>query len=220
MVFNSEKHCKIIIVRHGESLGNAQLMFLGHTDLDLSDLGHSQAIVTAKHLSNLKIDKVYSSDLLRAYNTAIPHAKMRGLSVETRPNLREVYVGEWEGKNCFEIAEIYGDLYTVDWHKKYGTFVFPGGDSVLDAGKRFLDELLVLCKENIGKTILIASHGAVIRSSWAMICGISPEDVAEKLPFPTNASYSLLDFDGDKLCPIEYSCDSHLSEIGITKIKF
>ncbi len=212
--------CKIYIVRHGESLGNAQLMFLGHTDLDLSELGHKQAGATADYLSDVHIDAVYSSDLLRAYNTALPHAKMRGLEVEPRENLREVFVGDWEGKNCMEIAEEYGDLYHVDWHYKYGTFVFPGGDSVIEAGKRFYDEIISIAKENIGKTILIASHGAVIRSSWAMILGICPEDVAERLPFPTNASVSILEFDGDALIPMEYSLDGHLSGIGITQIKF
>ena len=212
--------CKIYIVRHGESLGNAQLMFLGHTDLDLSELGHKQAEATADFLSNVQIDGVYSSDLLRAYNTALPHAKMRGLAVDAREKLREVFVGDWEGKNCMEIADKYGDLYHFDWHYKYGTFVFPGGDSVIEAGKRFYDEIIAIAKENIGKTVLIASHWAVIRSSWAMICGISPEEVAEKLPFPTNASVSILEFDGEKMIPKDYSIDAHLSGVGITQIKF
>ena len=212
--------CKIYLVRHGESLGNAMVMFLGHTDLDLSELGYKQANATAMALSNIHFDKIYSSELCRAYNTALPHAKMRGLDVEARKNLREVYVGAWEGKRCTEISEKYGDLYHIDWHEKYGTFVFPEGDSVIDAGKRFHDEVLKIAKENIGKTILIASHGAVIRSSWAMISGISSEDIAQALPFPTNASYSVLEFDGERLIPIEYSCDTHLSDIGITQIKF
>ena len=49
---------KIIIVRHGQSLGNLNKQFLGHTDLDLSDLGYKQAICTANHLKNEKIDIV------------------------------------------------------------------------------------------------------------------------------------------------------------------
>lgn len=211
---------KIYLIRHGESLGNAMVMFLGHTDLDLSELGYKQAFATAKALSDVHFDKIYSSDLIRAYNTALPHAKMRGLEVESRENLREVYVGAWEGKRCSEISEKYGNLYHIDWHDKYGTFVFPEGDSVIDAGKRFYNEVLSIAKENIGKTVLIASHGAVIRSSWAMIASIAPEDIAQKLPFPTNASFSTLEFDGEKLVPLVYSCDAHLLDVGITQVKF
>ena len=57
---------KIILIRHGESLGNANRTMLGHTDLDLSPLGYTQAETTANHLKNEKIDAIYSSDLIRA----------------------------------------------------------------------------------------------------------------------------------------------------------
>ena len=56
-------------IRHGQSLGNQLGVFLGHTDLDLSELGYRQAACTAQYLKDIKIDKVYSSDLLRAENT-------------------------------------------------------------------------------------------------------------------------------------------------------
>ena len=61
-----EKRTKIIIVRHGQSIGNATKTVLGHTDLDLSDLGYKQAEVTANELKNEKIDLIVSSDLKRA----------------------------------------------------------------------------------------------------------------------------------------------------------
>ena len=71
----------IYLVRHGESLGNAKRIYLGHTNLDLSDLGYIQANVTAQYLKGVKIDAIYSSDLLRAHNTALPHAQLRNLKV-------------------------------------------------------------------------------------------------------------------------------------------
>ena len=57
---------KIYIIRHGHSLGNLTRTFLGHVDLDLSDLGYKQADCTADALKNEKIDIIYSSDLSRA----------------------------------------------------------------------------------------------------------------------------------------------------------
>jgi len=212
--------CKIYIVRHGESLGNVAFTFLGHTDLDLSEKGYIQAKCTADYLSNVHIDSIYSSDLKRAFNTAVPNAEIRGMNVISRVDLREIFAGEWENLTCSEIEEKYKDLYTVGWQKEYGTFAFPGGESTIDAGKRFHDALLKISKENIGKSILIAAHGAVIRSFWAMISGISPEEISQKLPFASNASVSTLNYDGNKFIPIEYSYDEHLSGVGITKIIF
>ena len=66
---------KVVIIRHGQSIANAQGICLGHTDWDLTDLGREQARIAAEHLKNEKIDAIYSSDLIRAYNTALPHAE-------------------------------------------------------------------------------------------------------------------------------------------------
>lgn len=214
-----ENITKIILVRHGQSIGNLTRTFLGHTDLDLSEMGYLQAKTTADHLKNEKIDKIYSSDLKRAYNTAIFHAKMRNLEVISSKNLREAYAGEWENKNVDELIEIWGKEMFVDkWKAGFGEFVFPGGESVKAAGERFYNEILAISRVNQGKTILVAAHAAVIRAFWAIISGVSWSEVAGKIPFATNASYSVLSFDGAKFVPLEYSNDAHLNEVGITKV--
>ena len=214
-----EKRIKIILVRHGQSIGNATRTILGHTDLDLTELGYKQAEATAKHLKDVKIDKIYSSDLKRAYNTAVPHAKIRNMEIITDENLRELYLGLWENLKVEELIGKWGrEAFEVDWHGNFGTFTFPEGESVQAGGKRFYDEIVTICKENEGKTLLICAHAAVIRAFWAIICSIPWEKVATELPFPSNASYSLAYYDGSKIVPEKYSCDEHLSEVGITKV--
>ena len=54
---------KIYFIRHGESQANAQNVFIGHTDLDLTEKGHKQAQKTAEFLKDVSVDKIYSSDL-------------------------------------------------------------------------------------------------------------------------------------------------------------
>lgn len=211
---------KIILVRHGQSIGNATKRILGHTDMDLSQLGYKQAEATAECLKNEKIDKIYSSDLLRAYNTALPHAKMRNLEVITSKNLREMFVGDWEGRTVDEILTKWGrEYFENEWINKFGSFRFPNGEAIVDGGRRFYNEILDVCEQNQGKTVLIASHAAVIRSFWSIISGIEPEDIVEKLPFASNASYSVCYCEKGKISPFEYSIDGHLSEVGITKVK-
>lgn len=210
---------KIILIRHGESLGNAVRRLLGHTDLDLSELGYMQAECTARVLADEKIDAVYSSDLLRAYNTALPHAKMRSLQVNGRRALREINIGEWEGMLVSEVKEKFGDMYDKEWLGSFGTFRFPGGESTIEAGERFYSECEQIARENEGKTLLIAAHAAVIRSFFIKVLGIAPEDAAQSLPFPTNASFSEVFFDGESFLAGRFSVDGHLAGVGITKFE-
>lgn len=210
---------KIIIVRHGESLGNKEKYLLGHTDLDMSQLGYRQAASTASYLAEEKIDVIYSSDLIRAYNTAKPHAELRGLQIIKDEKLREVQLGDWEGKHISYILENYKDEYETYKAKTFGTYTFPkGGDSVEEAGVRFFDEIMSIASENTGKTVLVVTHAAVLRSFYAKISGIEPRDVAAELPFATNASVSLVEYDGERLVPRLYSFDEHLRDVGITKV--
>lgn len=230
------KKIKIILVRHGQSIGNQSRIFLGHTDLDLSNLGYKQAECTAEHLKNEKIDYIYSSDLIRAYNTAIPHAKIRNMEVICNKNFREAYVGAWEGMNVDDILEKWGrEIFIDQWKNNFGLFRFPDGESIKGAGKRFYNEILSICGKidieklsndgNIEKkddfssiTILIASHAAVIRSFWSIISDVSFDQLAGKIPFPTNASYSICQYENGLITPFEYSNDNHLSDVGITKV--
>jgi broad specificity phosphatase PhoE len=218
--FDPEKHTKIIIIRHGESLGNLHQIMLGHTDIDLAPRGYIQAEACAEFLRDEQIDAVYSSDLIRAYHTAEPHARHRGLPITTSKELRECYVGDWENVPLDEIVEKWPELFFEGWRKSFGTFKIPGGESVQEAASRFHREVLKIARENIGRTVLIAAHAAVIRGFWGKITGTLPEKLAETYPYPTNASCSFVWYDGEGLVPLEYSVDEHLSEIGTIKFKY
>ena len=206
------KECKIFLVRHGQSLGNLNRVYLGHTNYDLSDLGREQAEITAEYLKNEHIDAVYSSDLLRAHNTAAPHARMRGLRVIDSENLREIFLGDWENQPIDELIEKHYDDFVIGWKQNFGTFTVPGGERVLDAGNRFYSEVERIAKENEGRVVLIAAHAAVIRAFWCLINKIKPCDMAAAYPFPTNASYSTLTYKNGEFFPIEFSCDSQFAE--------
>jgi broad specificity phosphatase PhoE len=214
-----ENKVKIILIRHGQSLGNLNRIFLGHTDLDLSDLGYRQAKATAEHLKNEKIDLIYSSDLIRAYNTALPHAEIREIDVISNKNLREAYVGAWENMNVDEIITKWGrGVFEGQWKNNFGCFTFPGGESTRAAGERMYNEIINICNDKEGQTVLISSHAAIIRSFWAIINDVPCEKVSEMIPFPTNASYSICYYENGKIAPFSYSNDGHLVDVGITKV--
>jgi len=88
---------RLFLVRHGQSNGNAEGRFGGHSPTPLSALGKEQAELTARALAKEKIHAVYSSDLLRAVQTAEPLAVITDLPVITTVAFRERKVGVLEG---------------------------------------------------------------------------------------------------------------------------
>ncbi len=170
-----------------------------------------QAKCTADALKDEKIDIIYSSDLKRAHQTAEPHAELRKLPIIDSKQLRELFIGDFEGMELKVLKEEHVEDFAVPWYREFGTYRFPGGESVLEGSERFHNEVLRIARENEGKCILITAHAAVIRGFWCKISGIEPKCYAEAFEFPTNASYSILYFDGERLVPGEYSIDKHMT---------
>lgn len=216
--------CRIIVLRHAQSLGNAKGSFLGHTDLDLTEQGFIQAEMAADFLdaTHIHIDKIYSSDLMRAFHTALPSARRRGLLLSTTKELREVYMGKWEGRVVAELDAEYPEEFGIGWRQHFGTCVLPEGESVPHAARRIYDFVVSRAKENLGKTIMFTSHAAAIRSFWGLASGVPFGRMAEEVPFPGNASFSTMlwksDGQGDgSLTPCEFSIDGYLGDLRQTK---
>ena len=215
----------IYLVRHGESLANLRSLMAGHSDFELTEKGLEQAYITANALVGLDFLGIHSSDLLRAVSTAAPHALLRGISadaVKKSVNLRELYCGEWENRSFDELTALYGELYTVTWRNSFGDFRAPGGESIPELADRIHDELVKIChgydkyiSDGGEANLLVVSHGGAIRAFWGKISHLSCEEVSTKLPFASNASYSIVDFnlDTDEFSPRRYSVDEHLAEL-------
>ncbi len=201
---------KIFIIRHGQSIGNAWHRYLGHTDLGLTELGKMQAQQTAAVLSKENIDAIYSSDLKRAHETALPLSKILGIDIVDSKELREIFLGEWEGALIHDLKTLHYKEFVLDWGENFGSFTFPGGESVIAAADRFYKEVKRIADENLGKNIVITSHAAVIRAFWCKISGVCVDEMASAVPFPTNSSYSTLTYDGREFSPVSFSIDGHV----------
>ena len=202
---------KIYFIRHGQSLGNLNHTFLGHTDLDLSPLGYEQAMRTAQFLKNIHIDKVYSSDLLRAYNTCGEYLKICGKSAVISRDLREIFAGDWEG-NSFDLLQTeYNESYNI-WITDIGNARPDNGESVKELNKRVLNTVTKIAQENDYKTVAVFTHATFIRSIFNHAYGNSVDDM-KHTPWATNASVSCLIYDGGKFEVINYSEDEFLVNI-------
>ena len=97
----------LVLIRHGVTAWNQQRRFQGQIDTPLSEEGHQQAMLTARHLSTLSqaqpINAIYASDLKRAWSTAEPIARLLGLPILKQSLLRERHYGVFEGKTHEEL---------------------------------------------------------------------------------------------------------------------
>ena len=204
--------CEILLERHGQSIGNEKRIFLGHTDIDLSELGYKQAQLCAEAMKDEKIDCIYSSDLIRAYNTALPHAALRGLTVIAKKELREFSAGKWENVPVEELKDKYKNEYLYLWREHFASFSAPHleVESVEHLAERIHSQVLEIARAHIGERVLIATHAAAIRAFWGKISGYVGDEASSVFDFPTNASISRVGFDGERLIPIIYSDDSML----------
>src|SRR4051794_4608727 len=98
---------QLLLIRHGQSAGNAEGRFGGHGTTPLSELGVRQAEKTAKVLANEGIDVIYSSDLLRAVQTAEPLAELLNIPIHKTAAFRERHVGVLQGLTFDESRQQY-----------------------------------------------------------------------------------------------------------------
>ncbi len=193
-------------------MGNLERRFLGHTDLPLTPFGQAQAARVAEHLIGEKIDAVYSSDLLRAYHTALPIAEGHGLSVVTDTELREIFAGEWENDNFKHINEAWGEEYHT-FRADIGHACPPGGESTLHVGARVFACVKRIAERHPNETVVIASHATAIGMFTATALGLDAAH-ARRVSLPSNASSSVFEYHEDGVFVLrQYSDDSYLGEL-------
>jgi broad specificity phosphatase PhoE len=152
---------RLFLVRHGQSAGNAEGRFGGHSPTPLSVLGKQQAELAAKALAKEKIHAIYSSDLHRAIQTAEPLAKILDLPIIATPAFRERKVGVLEGKTFDESkAEHPKDYYALV--NRNIQHVITGGESYRQLLKRATTELHEVLRSHIGENVVIFSHTGAI----------------------------------------------------------
>lgn len=182
----------LILIRHGQSVWNASNRFTGWTDVDLSDKGVIEAEEAGRQLSDIRIDVVHTSDLIRAQRTAkivIQQNESSGEDVPTRYDwrLNERHYGALQGLNKAETAEKHGAEQVQIWRRSFDVPP-PEGESLEMTAERtipyFTEEILPDLES--GKNVLVSAHGNSLRSIVMHIEGISPDDIVS-LEIPTGS---------------------------------
>lgn len=174
---------KIYIIRHGETIYNKNGIIQGHKDIPLSGEGIRQAqeasIFYADEIekNRLNVIAVYSSDLIRAGRTAeefINRLNQKGIEVPIhyKKELREIYLGEWEGKSYSQLDEETMEngvsMFRV-WMKEPFDTIVPGMESMIDFFRRAVSAVSYIASFHIKNnsserdTVFIFTHGGIVR---------------------------------------------------------
>lgn len=157
----SAQTCTLYLIRHGQTQWNVDHRIQGHTDTTLTKEGEDQAHKQRKLLKDIVFSKVYSSDLIRAQRTAEILNLERKLALQTTKMLRERNFGVYQGKSMEEgKKKLWGllDKYSEHPHIK---------ESGVETNEQMIARVILFLREvsvaHEGETILIVSHGGVMR---------------------------------------------------------
>jgi broad specificity phosphatase PhoE len=164
---------KVLLARHGQTDDNREpLRFQGWRDTPLNEAGRRQAAELAERMSGQGIVSLWSSDLIRASETAEIVAARLGLEVRLDARLREANRGRWEGRLFRDVAREEPERFAA-WMKAGASWRFPGGESLREQQQRVL-----ACVEEIRATqvpTLAVCHGGSIR---VMLCLADPRGLS------------------------------------------
>ena len=172
----------LILIRHGQSIWNAENRFTGWTNIELSEKGEREALDAGISLSKISIDSVHTSDLIRAQRTAEIIMENNDVSSKFSTyfdfRLNERNYGELQGLNKKETAEKHGAEQVHIWRRSYD-IAPPGGESLKMTAERTIPYFIekILPELENGKNILVAAHGNSLRSIVMHIENISPEEI-------------------------------------------
>jgi len=164
----------IFIVRHGESkplrADEPQPLVDGHGDPPLDPRGHEQAKLVAARLAKQPLAAIYVTSLQRTVQTAAPLAAATGLTPVVERDMREIYLGEWEGG----VYRIRREENHPEWQRVLAERtwdVIPGAEQEVDLAKRIVGAINGIANRHPDQRVVIFTHGGVIGMTAAIASG-------------------------------------------------
>lgn len=177
------------LVRHGQTDWNVEGRYQGQADKPLNANGLAQAEQLAAQLDGRRFEALYSSDLLRARQTAEALSRKTGLAVQIDPRLREINQGEWEG----ELAVVIRERYEIQLAGRRADPINgrpPGGESASEVAARVRAAADDIARRHPHGAVLVVSHGLALATLIARADGIPLEKVYSVIP--DNAAIRIL----------------------------
>jgi alpha-ribazole phosphatase len=209
---------RLILVRHGETMYNAQRRYTGQSDVPLNTLGERQSAALVESLATDRFDVIVTSDLERTRVTAEAIARNHGLAVQEDIDLRELAFGEWEGYTYDEVLARDAKL-VARWRSDPATYAPPGGETVSQLRDRCARALRNWQTRYPEASVLWVTHGGLIGVFLCYVLGI---DLKRRWQFRhDNASISEMHLRGEHVTIVRLNETAHIRALRVeTELDF
>ncbi len=169
---------RLVMLRHGQTDFNLGSRMQGQLDTELTELGRAQAVAAAEALAKHQPLLIVSSDLRRAYDTAVALGERTGLPVQVDDRLRETHLGDWQGMTHAQIDAVAPGA-RLAWRED-ATWAPHGGESRLDVAARSLPRIAELVTgepewgavDEPARPVVLVAHGGLIAALTAALLGL------------------------------------------------
>src|SRR2546428_6361146 len=203
---------RLILVRHGETMYNAQRRYTGQSDIPLNTLGERQAAALGESLATDRFDVIVTSDLERTRVTAEAIAHIHGLAIREDIDLRELAFGEWEGYTYDEVLARDAKL-VAQWRSDPATYAPPGGETVSQLRDGCSHALRNWQTQYPEASVLWVTHGGLI---GVLLCHVLGIDLKRRWQFRhDNASISEMHLSGEHVTLVRLNETAHVRALRV-----
>lgn len=199
---------RLLFVRHGQSTWNDERRIQGQLDPPLSELGEEQARCLAERLEGSELVGFYTSDLRRCRETAEAIAERLAMRPTPLRTLREVGLGDWEGRTREELVRDY-PVEWERWAREPSWDIVPGGEGTAGFERRVQRVVHRLFDKHPAGDVLVVTHGGVIQVALGLVAGRGSNGI---FPFLIeNASLTIVQRSRERLVVTSVNDTCHLS---------
>jgi len=202
---------RVILIRHGETDWNVEGRIQGHLPIPLNERGLAQAEAVAARLETVPFAALYSSDLLRARQTAEAVGRGCGHEVRTDPRLREWDLGILSGLMRTVAEELHPEAFGIFRNRIVGEPV-PGGESIRARFERVTEAVQDIASAHPGETAVAVTHGGPLGDCYRRAVGAHLESKMKIDLF--NAGINVVQVEGATWHLESWGAVDHLEEIG------
>ena len=183
------------LIRHGQTDWNEERRVQGQSDSRLTQLGEEQAVELGQRIQLVEFDKAFCSSSLRTRQTAANLFPDSRVEIEYLDNLREIFLGPWEGALYNEIEEQEPDSFRHFWEEPH-LFDVEGAESFYELQNRAVAVVEKIAELHLDQQIAVVSHGALIKT---ILCHVEnlPMSALWNPPRMHNCAHSIIRFSVD-----------------------
>ncbi|QNU24878.1 histidine phosphatase family protein [Geobacillus zalihae] len=201
----------LYLTRHGETKWNVEKRMQGWQDSPLTEKGRQDAMRLGKRLEAVELAAIYTSTSGRALETAELVRGGRLIPIYQDERLREIRLGDWEGKTHDEIRQMDPTGFDHFWNAPH-LYAPRRGERFCDVQQRALEAVRRIIERHEGETVLIVTHGVVLKTLVTAFKG-APLEQLWAPPYMYGTSVTIVETDGKGFCVVVEGDASHVEEV-------